>query len=130
MPPKGQKRSNFIEFYKKSLIRPPPGTDRGPGKRTRARHVDAYFHSRSRESQIGAAVSQQSRPLGSREQLEAQVRQFAAERPGEVPRPSYWKGYCVYPEQIEFWLDGENRLHNRFLFTRENNAWTTIRLYP
>jgi pyridoxamine 5'-phosphate oxidase len=102
----------------------------GPVNELEPADVDAYFHSRSRESQIGAAVSQQSRPLGSREQLEAQVRQFAEEHPGEVPRPSYWKGYCVYPEQIEFWINAENRLHNRFLFTRENGAWKTIRLYP
>jgi pyridoxamine 5'-phosphate oxidase len=102
----------------------------GPVKELESADVDAYFYSRSRESQIGAAVSQQSRPLGSREQLEAQVRQFAEEHPGEVPRPSYWKGYCVYPEQIEFWISGENRLHDRFLFTRENSGWKTIRLYP
>jgi pyridoxamine 5'-phosphate oxidase len=102
----------------------------GPVKELESADVDAYFYSRSRESQIGAAVSQQSRPLGSREQLEAQVRQFAEEHPGEVPRPSYWKGYCVYPEQIEFWINGENRLHDRFLFTRENSGWKTIRLYP
>jgi pyridoxamine 5'-phosphate oxidase len=102
----------------------------GPAKELESADVDAYFYSRSRESQIGAAVSQQSRPLGSREQLEAQVRQFAEEHPGEVPRPSYWKGYCVYPEQIEFWINGENRLHDRFLFTRENSGWKTIRLYP
>jgi len=47
-----------------------------------------------------------------------------------VPRPSYWKGYCIYPEQIEFWINGENRLHDRFLFTCENGGWKTIRLYP
>ena len=92
--------------------------------------VDAYFRTRSRKSQIGAAVSQQSRPLSSREELEARVHQFAEEHPGEVPRPPHWKGYCVYPEQIEFWLDGENRLHHRFLFTRENTGWKTTRLYP
>ena len=92
--------------------------------------VDDYFHTRSRKSQIGAAVSQQSRPLRSREELEAKVRQFAQAHPGEVPRPQYWKGYCVYPEQIEFWMDGENRLHNRFLFTRETAGWKVTRLYP
>jgi pyridoxamine 5'-phosphate oxidase len=102
----------------------------GPVRELEPADVDAYFHSRSRDSQIGAAVSQQSRPLGSREQLEAQVRQFAEEHPGEVPRPPYWKGYCIYPEAIEFWLDGESRLHNRFLSTRENGGWKTIRLYP
>jgi pyridoxamine 5'-phosphate oxidase len=102
----------------------------GPVKELESADVDAYFHSRSRDSQIGAAVSQQSRPLGSREQLEAQVRQFAEEHPGEVPRPSYWKGYCIYPEQIEFWINGENRLHDRFLFIRGSSGWKTIRLYP
>jgi pyridoxamine 5'-phosphate oxidase len=102
----------------------------GPVNELEPTDVDAYFYSRSRDSQIGAAVSQQSRPLGSREQLEAQVRQFAEEHPGEVPRPAYWKGYCIYPEQIEFWINGESRLHDRFLFTRENSGWKTIRLYP
>jgi pyridoxamine 5'-phosphate oxidase len=102
----------------------------GPVNELEPADVDAYFYSRSRDSQIGAAVSQQSRPLGSREQLEAQVLQFAEDHPGEVPRPPYWKGYCIYPEQIEFWINGENRLHNRFLFTRESSGWKAIRLYP
>jgi pyridoxamine 5'-phosphate oxidase len=95
-----------------------------------AADVDAYFHSRSRTSQVGAAVSRQSRPLASREELEAKVRRFAEEHPGEVPRPAYWKGYCLYPERIEFWLDGPDRLHDRFLFTREAGDWKQIRLYP
>jgi pyridoxamine 5'-phosphate oxidase len=92
--------------------------------------VDAYFYSRSRDSQIGAAVSQQSRALGSRELLESQVHQFAEEHPAAIPRPPYWKGYCIYPEQIEFWINGENRLHNRFLFTRDAGGWQSTRLYP
>ncbi len=92
--------------------------------------VDAYFHSRSRRSQIGAAVSQQSRELTSRAELEEQVRRFAEEHPGEVPRPAYWRGYCVSAERIEFWMDGPDRLHDRFLFTREASRWTRIRLYP
>jgi pyridoxamine 5'-phosphate oxidase len=92
--------------------------------------VDAYFHSRSRASQIGAAVSQQSRPLESREILETSVRKFAEEHPGEVPRPSHWRGFCLYAEQIEFWLDGPNRLHDRFLFSRDSASWKSIRLYP
>ena len=102
----------------------------GPVTEMEAADVDAYFYSRSRNSQIGAAVSEQSRPLSSREELEGRVRQFAAEHPGEVPRPPHWKGFCLYPEQIEFWLNGENRLHHRFLFTREPDGWKTTRLYP
>ena len=92
--------------------------------------VDAYFHSRSRNSQIGAAVSQQSRPLVSRDELEARFQKFAAEHPGEIPRPTYWCGFCVHPEQIEFWISGESRLHDRFLFTRDAGAWRQTRLYP
>jgi pyridoxamine 5'-phosphate oxidase len=92
--------------------------------------VDAYFHSRSRSSQIGAAVSQQSRPLASREELEKKVRDFAEQHPGEVPRPPYWLGYCLYAERIEFWRDGADRLHDRFLYTLGPGQWQRTRLYP
>jgi len=92
--------------------------------------VDAYFHGRSRSSQIGAAVSEQSRPLASREELEEKFRRFAEQHPEEVPRPPYWRGFCVHAERIEFWISGENRLHDRFLFTREAGQWKRTRLYP
>jgi pyridoxamine 5'-phosphate oxidase len=92
--------------------------------------ADEYFHTRSRDSQIGAAVSQQSRPLVSREELDAAFREFAGAHPGEVPRPLYWRGFRVHPEQIEFWISGEYRLHDRFLFTRDAGTWRTTRLYP
>jgi pyridoxamine 5'-phosphate oxidase len=92
--------------------------------------VDEYFHSRSRRSQIGAAVSDQSRPLQSRENLAEQVRKFADEHPGEVPRPSHWHGYCVAPEEVEFWIDGPDRLHDRILFTPAEGGWEKTRLYP
>ena len=95
-----------------------------------AADVDAYFHSRSRNSQIGAAVSQQSRPLASREELEASFRRFAQEHPGEVPRPPHWCGFCMHADRIEFWVHGVDRLHDRFLFTRESGAWNRTRLYP
>ncbi len=87
----------------------------GPVSGMEAADVDAYFHSRSRDSQIGAAVFQQSRPLRSQEELETQFRKFSQEHPGEVPRPPYWRGFCLQAEQIEFWISGENRLHTRFL---------------
>lgn len=102
----------------------------GPVTELDAVDVDAYFHSRSRKSQIGAAVSDQSRPLSSREELETKVEKFAAAHPGEVPRPEYWRGFCIHPEQIEFWMDGENRLHDRFLVTRDAGKWKSTRLYP
>jgi pyridoxamine 5'-phosphate oxidase len=92
--------------------------------------VNAYFHSRSRNSQIGAAVSQQSRPLANREELEENFRRFAEEHPGEVPRPPHWCGFRMQAERIEFWVHGADRLHDRFLFTRESGAWNRTRLYP
>jgi len=91
---------------------------------------DIYFHSRSRGSQIGAAVSDQSRVLLSRERLEAKARAFAEAHPGEIPRPAYWRGFCLHPERIEFWLNGPDRLHDRFLFVRNTGRWQQSRLYP
>ncbi len=92
--------------------------------------VDQYFHSRSRRSQLGAAVSLQSRPLPSRELLEDQVRRFGEEHPREVPRPDYWRGYRLQPAEIELWRDGPDRLHDRVLFTCRGEAWHGVRLYP
>ena len=65
--------------------------------------VDEYFHSRSRLSQLGAAASQQSRVLASREVLETRVKELEEKFPGEIPRPEYWRGYLLRPERIEFW---------------------------
>jgi pyridoxamine 5'-phosphate oxidase len=91
---------------------------------------DEYFHSRSRRSQIGALASQQSRPLASREELEAKAAALATEFPGDIPRPEYWRGFRVVPERIEFWQDGDARLHDRIVFTRDGTTWAKARLYP
>ncbi len=92
--------------------------------------VEQYFHSRGRRSQVGAAVSAQSRPLESRETLEAQVKVFTDEHPGEIPLPEYWRGYCVTAERVEFWKDGPDRLHDRVVFTRGAGGWGKVQLYP
>jgi pyridoxamine 5'-phosphate oxidase len=92
--------------------------------------ADAYFHSRSRRSQIGALASAQSRPLASRAELEARAQALEERYPGEVPRPSYWRGFVVMPETIEFWQDGPDRLHDRIVFSRSVTGWSKTRLYP
>ncbi|QHS51703.1 pyridoxamine 5'-phosphate oxidase [Edaphobacter sp. 12200R-103] len=102
----------------------------GPVVELPAEDADRYFQSRSRMSQVGAAVSQQSRPLKSRQRLEELVERFDAEHPGGISRPEYWHGYAVVPERIELWMDGDYRLHNRFLFVRKGDEWTRTRLFP
>jgi pyridoxamine 5'-phosphate oxidase len=102
----------------------------GPVVELPSSESDAYFHSRSRESQLGSAVSQQSRPLENRETLEKMVGEFASSHPGEVPRPSWWKGYAIRPDRMELWVSGEHRLHDRFLFVREGDDWLKQRLFP
>jgi pyridoxamine 5'-phosphate oxidase len=92
--------------------------------------ADDYFHSRSRLSQLGAVASQQSRVLASRELLVARVKELEEEFPGAIPRPDYWRGYVLRPERIEFWKDGEGRLHDRILFSRSGDAWRKERLFP
>ena len=93
--------------------------------------ADAYFASRHKSSQIGAWASQQSRPLESRFELEKRVASFAAKYAiGTVPRPSYWSGFRLLPTYIEFWENKPFRLHDRLVYHRAGEGWTTEKLYP
>lgn len=93
--------------------------------------ADEYFATRSRDSQLGAWASDQSRPLDSRATFEARFEQmterFAA---SEVPRPPHWSGYCLVPAQFEFWQDRAHRLHERRTFVLSDKVWTEGMLYP
>jgi pyridoxamine 5'-phosphate oxidase len=92
---------------------------------------DAYFAGRPRPSQLGAWASAQSRPIDSRAQLDrlmADVEQrFGG---GPVPRPPWWGGYRIRPEEIEFWQQGRFRLHDRFQYQRRDRGWSVRRLSP
>ncbi|MFO7874342.1 MAG: pyridoxamine 5'-phosphate oxidase [Bacteroidales bacterium] len=103
----------------------------GPAEKVSTDKSDAYFAARPEESQIGALASPQSQTIDSRESLE---KKFAALKTQiqekTIERPKHWGGYQVKVEQIEFWQGRQNRLHDRFLYTKEGNHWYRQRLAP
>ncbi|KKC41480.1 pyridoxamine 5'-phosphate oxidase [Devosia epidermidihirudinis] len=93
--------------------------------------ADAYFASRAKGSQIASSASDQSRPLASRDVLLDRVATLTAQiGEGDVIRPAHWSGFRIVPFSIEFWKDGEYRLHDRVRFTRDGDGWVSARLYP
>jgi pyridoxamine 5'-phosphate oxidase len=94
--------------------------------------ADAYFQSRSLKSRMGAWASKQSRPLKNRATLLAEVAKITAKHGTNPERPPFWGGYRISPTEIEFWADGDFRLHDRFVWRRENDGseWTVSRLNP
>ncbi|WP_376092276.1 pyridoxamine 5'-phosphate oxidase [Roseomonas sp. CCTCC AB2023176] len=103
----------------------------GAVERVTAAESDAYFASRSRGSRIAAVASEQSRPLPSRAEYVRRIAEVEARYPAEdVPRPAHWGGFRVVPTAIEFWQDMPYRRHDRLVFARAGEGWTTGRLYP
>ncbi|KMK67239.1 pyridoxamine 5'-phosphate oxidase [Puniceibacterium sp. IMCC21224] len=94
--------------------------------------ADDYYASRSLKSRLGAWASQQSRPLAGRASLLAEVAKVTARFGTNPPRPEFWGGFRIAPTEIEFWADGDFRLHDRFVWRRRTPAdgWTVDRLNP
>lgn len=94
--------------------------------------ADAYYASRALGSRIGAWASEQSRPLESRAALIERVRAMETEHGDSPPRPPHWGGFRLVPVEMEFWQDGEFRLHDRIRFTRGDvsEPWAGQRLHP
>jgi pyridoxamine 5'-phosphate oxidase len=105
---------------------------RGTVTREDGPQADAYYKSRSLKSRLGAWASEQSRPLSSRTALMAEVAKMTARHGIDPERPPFWGGFRVTPVEIEFWADGDFRLHDRFVWRRDNQEapWSVVRLNP
>ena len=118
-------------FHWKSLLRQVRIT--GEISKVSDTDADNYYNSRSYESKIGAWASNQSSILKSRDELLKSIEEFKKKYSNEnnVPRPKHWSGWNLTPYEIEFWLDGENRIHERLCYTKKNNnEWEKNLLNP
>lgn len=104
----------------------------GRVEKTSNEESDAYFQSRSKDSQLAAIASDQSQELVDRSELEARVADLSSKfRDIAVPRPENWGGYRLIPSKIEFWKEREHRLHDRFVYSRNSEGeWRISQLYP
>jgi len=117
-------------FHWKSLLRQVRII--GLASKVSDKEADEYFNSRSYGSRIGAWASDQSSELNIREDLLISIEKYKQKFPNEnkVPRPEHWSGWRLHPEEIEFWLDGENRIHERLKYIKKKNVWEKVLLSP
>lgn len=124
----GQPKAGLL-FHWKSLRR--QVRIRGTISPVSPEEADAYWATRARPAQLGAWASEQSSPLPDRLAFERRIAEFGLKFGlGKPPRPPHWSGFRLTPRSIEFWRDRPFRLHERLLFTRSGEGWTTSRLYP
>lgn len=119
-----------VNFHWKSLGR--QVRFRGQVTKASAETSDEYYASRPLGSRIGAWASKQSQPLSDKTVLVDRVAQYEAELGKNPARPPHWGGFLLEPTEIEFWCQGEFRLHDRFRWSRSigSNSWTTARIFP
>ena len=96
------------------------------------KEADDYYNSRPYKNKIGAWASMQSKELNKREDFIKSIINYEKKYPktNNVPRPPHWSGWRLIPQQIEFWLDGEGRIHERLSYIKQNGEWVKKLLYP
>ena len=102
----------------------------GEAKKSSREFSEKYFSSRDRESQLASAMSQQSSPVDSRDDLVKKVQDLNKQFPEIIPCPDHWGGYMLEPFEFEFFIYGAHRLNDRFLFVKNKTEWTLSRLQP
>jgi pyridoxamine 5'-phosphate oxidase len=103
----------------------------GAVERLSNRESDSYFDTRSLESRVSATISHQSRPLNDRGKFLSELKHLEdTARLLPISRPEYWGGFKVVPARFEFWMRGEHRRHDRLVFEKHRESWTTQHLYP
>ena len=96
------------------------------------KEADDYYNSRPYKNRIGAWASSQSKTLDKRATFLEKIKEFEKKYPNEdsIPRPPHWSGWRVLPDEVEFWLDGEGRIHERLNYKNINGKWEKALLYP
>ena len=104
----------------------------GNVKQVTEKEADEYYYSRAYKSRISAWASSQSEPMKNRNVLLKKIEVFKKKFPDQkkVPRPPHWSGWRIHPKEIEFWIDGEYRIHERLNYINKNGNWTKEILYP
>jgi pyridoxamine 5'-phosphate oxidase len=103
---------------------------RGDVSRLSEEESDAYFATRAPDSRLGAWASPQSRSISDRAELERRVAETRERLGDEIPRPDFWGGFLLRHSEVEFWQGQQGRLHDRFLYVREEEEWRIERLAP
>ena len=105
---------------------------RGQIQKSTPEQSDTYFQQRAPQSRIAAIASDQSRPLDNRELFNQRVAEISSiyGDDDDIPRPEHWGGYCLVPDEVEFWQDQAFRMHDRLKLTRSGDTWASSRLYP
>ena len=104
----------------------------GIANKVTKKEADTYYNSRAYGSRIGAWASKQSSILKERQELYKSIEEFKQKFPNKnkIPRPKHWSGWRIKPKEIEFWLDGQNRIHERLKYIRKTKKWKKVLLSP